>query len=259
VHGRYEGWVGAVGAVLIEKDRYHDGIVGVVVRIPQKAALPSQSLGLGRTIRVGIVVQNQRHQKGSAQVLFVRPGNGLPEEGKLGVDLLADIAQLGGQALQCQRFEHIADDVVLNGLFGVFKIVVAAEKGDIGGRTNFPHLPCQLDAGDKGHADIRKQEIGLVFFHQLEGVQTVAGVSYQAKPVVLPGNHGAYGFPKFILVVGDDHSVECGHFHRSFLLWEMEKSAAPLLRHSQGNLPAGIFSLFGCRSRLGACSTYLFC
>ena len=34
--------------------------------------------------------------------------------------------------------------------------------------------------------------------------------------------------PEYILVIGDDHSVECGHFHRSFLLWGNGKSAAPL-------------------------------
>ena len=141
---------------------------------------------------------------------------------------MADVAQLCAQAFQGQRLEHIADDVILDGLLGVLKVVVAAEKGDVGGGADLTHLPRQFDARDKGHADVGQQQVGFVLFYQLEGVQTVAGISHQAKPVVFPGNHGTYGFPKFILVIGDDHSVECGHFHRSFLLWGNGKSAAPL-------------------------------
>ena len=141
---------------------------------------------------------------------------------------MADVAQLRAQAFQGQRLEHIADDVILDGLLGVLKVVVAAEKGDVGGGADLTHLPRQFDARDKGHADVGQQQVGFVLFYQLEGIQTVAGISHQTKPVVFPGNHGTYGFPKFILVIGDDHSVECGHFHRSFLLWGNGKSAAPL-------------------------------
>ena len=73
-------------------------VVGAVIGIPQQAALPGQSLGLGRAVRIWIVVQNQRHKKGGPQVLFVCAGNRLTKEGELGIDLLADVAQLRAQA-----------------------------------------------------------------------------------------------------------------------------------------------------------------
>ena len=104
-------------------------------------------------------------------------GGGLAEHGELGIDLLADDAQLSPQALQRQGLEHVADDVVLNGLLGIFKIIVAAEKGDVGGRAYLSHMAGQLNARDKRHADIGEQQIRLILLHQLEGIQSVAGAA----------------------------------------------------------------------------------
>ena len=101
----------------------------------------------------------------------------MAEHGKLGVNFLADDAQLSPQALQGQGLEHVADDVVLNSLFGVLKVIIAAEKGDVGGRAYLSHMAGQLNARDKRHADIGEQQIRLILLHQLEGIQSVAGAA----------------------------------------------------------------------------------
>ena len=116
-------------------------------------------------------------------------------------------SQLRPQSLHGQGLEHIADDVVLDGLLGIFKVVIAAEEGDVGGRAHLPHLPGQLDARDEGHPDVGEQQIGLVLLHQLQGVQAVAGAPGQTEAQLLPGDHGAHRLPELILVVGHDHRV----------------------------------------------------
>ena len=132
----------------------------------------------------------------------------------MSVDLLPDIAQLRPQPLHGQGLEHVADDIVLDGLLGVLKIVIAAEKGNIGGRPNLPHLPGKLYSGDEGHPDVGQQQVRPVLLHQLEGIQPIAGASQQTKPMILPGDHGAYRLPELVLIVGDNHGVQrlCCHW-----------------------------------------------
>ena len=121
--------------------------------------------------------------------------------------LPADDPQLLAQPLHGQGLEHIADDVVLDGLLGILKVVIAAEEGDIGGRPHLPHLPGQLDAGDKGHPDIGEQQVRLVLLHQLQCVQPVAGAPRQTEAQLLPRYHGAHRLSQLVLVVGDNHRV----------------------------------------------------
>ena len=118
-----------------------------------------------------------------------------------------DDFQLGRNAVNGQRLEHIADDVVLDGLLGVLEIVKAAQKGNVHGGADLPHLPGQLDAGDERHTDVGQQQVGLQLFHQLQGVQPVAGAAHQAEPQLLPGHHGAYGLAQHVLVVGHNDGV----------------------------------------------------
>ena len=214
VHRRHEGRFGAVAAVLVEQGGHHHRVARLVVHIPQQAALPGVALGLGLPLQLGIVVQHQGHHHGRPLVGTVGPGAGLPEHGVLGVDLLPDGPQFRPQTLHGQRLEHIADDIVLNGLFGVLKIIISAQKGDIRGGPHLPHLPGQLYARDKGHPDIGQQQVWGVLFHQLKGVQSVAGAPHQAEAIVLPGDHGTHRFPQLVLVVGHDHGILrlCSHW-----------------------------------------------
>ena len=134
-------------------------------------------------------------------------GGRLAEHRKLGVYLPVDVPQLLPQSLYRQRLEHVADDVVLNRLFRVFKVVIAAEKGNVRCGTHLPHLPGQLNARDKRHSDIGEQQIRLVLFHQLEGIQPVAGAAHQAESQLPPGDHGTHRLPQLVLVVRSHHCV----------------------------------------------------
>ena len=124
------------------------------------------------------------------------------------VDLLVDDLQFGGKAVHGQRLEHVADDVVLDGLLGVLEIVKAAEKGDVHGGAYLPHLPGQLDARNKGHPDVGEQQVRLQLLHQLQCVQPVAGAARQMKAQRLPRDHGADSLPQFGLVIRHHHSVK---------------------------------------------------
>ena len=160
-----------------------------------------------------ILVQHQGHQHGGPQVPALGSGVRMAELGILGVDLLSDVTQLFPQSFHGQGLEHVADNVILNGLLGIFKIIVTAEECDIGGRPNLTHLPGQFDPGDKGHANIRQQQIRLVLFHQLKGVQSIAGAPHQAKSKILPGDHGAHRFSQFVLVIRHNYGIRCLHSH----------------------------------------------
>ena len=207
VNGGREGRGGAVGALPAEKGGHHYGIARPVLYIPQQPHLSGIGLQLGLRLRLGIAVQHQGHHLGGAHLLLAPHRAGLAEQGVLGIDLLADGAQLLSQALDGQGLEHVADDVVLDGLLGVSEVIVAAQEGDVGGRAHLPHLPGQLDARDKGHPDVGEQQIRLVFFHQLEGVQPIAGTARQTEAQLLPWNHGADCLPQLVLVVRDNHRV----------------------------------------------------
>ena len=124
------------------------------------------------------------------------------------VYLLADDAQFGAQSLDRKGFEHIADNVVLYCLLGVFKVVKPAQEGDIRRGAYLPHLARKLDTGDKGHPYVREEQVRLQFFHQLQGVQSVAGTADQTKAAVLPRYHAANGVPELVLIVCDSHGVE---------------------------------------------------
>ena len=126
VHRRHKGGGGAVGPALIQQDGHHHRTARPVVQIPEQAALPRVLLRLHRSLRIGVVVQHQGHQHGGLQIHPMHLGGRLPEPGKLGVDFLPDSPQLRRYPLHGQRLEHIADDVVLDRLLGVLKVVVAA-------------------------------------------------------------------------------------------------------------------------------------
>ena len=67
--------------------------------------------------------QHQRDQEGRTVLLHDAAA---AQAGILVVDALMDGFQLGGQAVHGERLEHVADDVVLDGLLGVLEIIVAA-------------------------------------------------------------------------------------------------------------------------------------
>ena len=194
VDGRYKGGRSAVAAVRFQQGGYHHDIVGAVIQITQQAALSGVGLGPRFAVRLGVIVQHQRHQHRGLEIQSAGIGGGLPEHSKLSVDLLPDILQLLAQSFHGQGFEHIADNVILDCLLGVFKIVIAAEKRNVRGRADLAHLPGKLNTRDERHPNIGEQQVGLAFLHHLQGIQPVAGAAHQSETVVLPGNHGAYGF-----------------------------------------------------------------
>ena len=135
-----------------------------------------------------------------------------------------------------QGLEHIADDIILDGLLGVFKVVVAAEERDVGGGPHLPHLPGQLNPGDKGHPDVREQQVRLPLLHQLEGIQTVAGAAHQQEAELLPGDHAAHRLPKLVLVVGDYHSIQGVLGHRITCPFAMkDRLPMALIQYSAGS------------------------
>ena len=208
VHGGHEGRGRAVGAVLAQEGGDHDGVAGAVALVAQQSALAGVGLRVRVALRVGEVVEHQRHEHGRAQVRAVRARRGLAEHGELRVYLLVDVAQLRAQALHGQGLEHVADDVVLYRLLGVLKVVVAAQEGYVRRGAHLAHLPGELDARDEGHSYVGEQQVRLQLFHELQRVQPVAGAAHELEAVLLPGDHGAHRLAQLVLVVGDYHGVE---------------------------------------------------
>ena len=112
----------------------------------------------------------------------------------------------------------------MNGLFGVLEVVIATEKGDVGGGANLPDVAGKLYAGDKGHPDIGQQQVGFVLFYHLESVQSVAGTAQQFEAVFLPGDHSTNRFAQFILIISDDQCIECFCGHGMPILSETKTS-----------------------------------
>ncbi len=212
VHRGGKGGRRAARAARLLQRRGHHGVVRFVGGVLQQAALDRILRGGG--VRVGEFVQHQRHQEHRAPVLRVgRAGavrllRSLAEQRELCVDLLVHGAQLGRQALDGQRLEHVADDVVLDGLLGVLKVVVAAQKRDVHGRADLPHLARQLNAGDERHADIGQKQVRFFLFHKLQRIQPVAGAAHQGKAELGPGHHPAHRLAQHVLVVGHHHGVD---------------------------------------------------
>ena len=82
------------------------------------------------------------------------------------------------------------------------------------GGADLADLAGQLNAGDKGHADVGEQQVGFQLLDKFEGVQAVAGTAHQVETEGFPGNHCADGFPQLVLVIGDDDGVEVLFCHR---------------------------------------------
>ena len=122
--------------------------------------------------------------------------------------------QLCRKTVHRQGLEHIADDVVLDRLFGVLKIIVAAQKGDVHRRANLTHLPRQLNAGDKGHTDIGQQQVRLQPLDQLQRVQPVAGAAHQVEAQRFPRDHRTDGLAQLVLVVGNKHRINVFICHK---------------------------------------------
>ena len=222
---------GAGVALTVLQGQHHHHIVGTVVGVPQQAPLHRVGVDLGSgsansssTIgirKAGPLVLPDRF-------LLLRR---LAEQGKTIINLLVDAAQLGGNAVDGQRFEHIADDVVLDGLLGVLKVVVPAQERDVHGGAHFAHLTGKFDAGDEGHPDVGQQQIRLQLFHKLQRVQTVAGAAHQGKPQLLPGHHGAQGIPQHVLVIGHHNGINGlgSHTEATPLAKPVARPAAKLL------------------------------
>ena len=132
----------------------------------------------------------------------------------MAADLLSNLHKRLGEVGHADGLEEIAHHIIINGLLGIFKVVVAAQKGDVGHGTQLPHLPRQLQPRDKGHADVAQKKIRLELLHQLQGVQAVAGTAHQAKADVLPADHLAHGLPELRLVVGHHHGIAFFSFTR---------------------------------------------
>ena len=99
-----------------------------------------------RVLRVGVIVQHERHHERRAHVRRGRVRPGLAQHLELRVDLVPDDAQLRREALHREGLEHVADNIVLDGLLGVLEIVVAAQERDVHRRAHLAHLTRQLDA-----------------------------------------------------------------------------------------------------------------
>ena len=87
--------------------------------------------------------------------------------GKPTENFFANAAQLLRQLRHADGLEQIGHDLVFNALLGVFKIVIAAEKGNLDERLCLACLPRQRCAGDEGHANVREQEIRLHLLDEL--------------------------------------------------------------------------------------------
>ena len=212
------GRFGDVGALLgVQAGRQHY-VPGHIVQPPQQTA-PGRRLAQ-LVLRLGVLPrQQQRDDKGRLVAGGMVPA---AETVILVVDFLVDDFQFGGKAVHGQRLEHVADDVVLDGLLGVLEIVKAAEKGDVHGGAYLPHLPGQLDARNKGHPDVGEQQVRLQLLHQLQCVQPVAGASRQMKAQRLPRDHGADSLPQFGLVIRNHHSVK-GFFRHTVVLHGLDR------------------------------------
>ena len=151
---------------------------------------------------------------------------GPAQPGIAGVDLLVDGLQLGGQAVHRQRLEHVADDVVLDGLLGILEIVEAAQKGNVHRRADLAHLPRQLDARDERHTDVGQQQVRLKPLDKLERIQPVAGIAHKVEAERLPGDHCADGLAQLVLIVSHDDGVDVFVSHTSFSFFRVR-------RHSQ--------------------------
>ena len=134
-----------------------------------------------------------------------------------GVDFLVDGFQLCRQAVHRQRLEHIADDVVLDGLLRVFEIVKSAQKCNVHGGANLAHLAGQLNARDKRHTDIGQQQVRFQPLNEFQRVQAVAGAADEVEAEGFPGDHGTDGLAQFVLIVGHDDGVDVFVSHTLFL------------------------------------------
>ena len=143
---------------------------------------------------------------------------GPAQPGIAGIDLLMDGLQLGGQTVHRQRLEHVADDVVLDGLLGILEIVEAAQKGNVHGRAYLAHLPGQLNARDEGHPNVGQQQIRLKPLDKLKRIQPVAGAAHQMEAQRLPWDHGADGLAQFVLIIGHNDGVDVFISHTLFPL-----------------------------------------
>ena len=161
------------------------------------------------------VLQHQRNQKSGLVPPLHRTA---AQVGILVVNFGVNVLELRRQAVHGEGFEHIADDIVLDGLFGILKIIIAAQKRDVHGGADFPHLAGQLDARNKGHTDIGEQQVRFQAFHQFQRVQTVAGPPHKMKSQRFPGNHLADGIQQFLLVIRHNHSINGTFRHESTFL-----------------------------------------
>ena len=104
------------------------------------------------------------------------------------IDLLLNLNQILRQISHGNGFQHIADNIVLDRLLGVGKIVETAQKRNLRGRADFPHLSGQLHAGNKRHPDIGKQQIRLLLADHLKGLHPVLRLAHYLKSYLLPVN-----------------------------------------------------------------------
>ena len=82
------------------------------------------------------------------------------------------------------------------------------------GGTDLADLAGQLDAGDKGHADVGQQQVRFELLDKLKRIKAVAGAAHEMKAEGFPRDHCADGFPQFVLVVCYDNGVEVLFCHR---------------------------------------------
>ena len=115
---------GSVLAIVVRLGGQHHQLAAVI-GAAQQAAGGSRGAQGGFDGVGGIIAvfQHQRDQEGRAVLLHDAAA---AQASILVVDALMDGFQLGGQAVHGERFEHVADDVVLDGLLGVLEIIVAA-------------------------------------------------------------------------------------------------------------------------------------
>ena len=89
--------------------------------------------------------------------------------------LVAQPQQNAGELLLLEGLEQVILHAVFQGVLRVFKFPVSADDDKMQVRLQVLGPLDQLDPAAPGHPDVRDQQVGLLFPHQLQRPQAVAG------------------------------------------------------------------------------------
>ena len=174
--------------VSIPDARDHDRIAEIIMMIPQHPAFdggPDEKFFPFFSVLCLISVHQKRHQKAGFIHLDLLLIAEFPKK-IVYFPLYHD--QFPGQIRHGNRFQHITNNIILDRLLGITEFIKPAQKGNLRGGADLPHLPRQLNTRYKRHFYIRQKKIRLHFFHQFQSLHTVLGFSYHPKSGAFPIN-----------------------------------------------------------------------